>query len=287
MLKDLLRAARSELENANISTVDAELIAAHLLGVTRMDLHSREFQFTAEQELEFSDLISQRITGIPLQYLTGEAVFRYLVFDVGPGVLIPRPETELIVDAALVEIERIQSSKEWNKQQTSVIDLGSGSGAIAISIAQEARQRSLLVNVIAVENDEVAAQWLMRNIGKHDVDVRVVKESVTSALSGVKSDLVVANPPYISEAIASLPRELAHEPKAALFGGQTGLEIPTTFINAAKRLLKPSALLLLEHDDSQSKELETILAPDFYEILHFKDLNDRPRWISARRSNDG
>ncbi|MFM8329722.1 MAG: hypothetical protein ACKN80_05690, partial [Actinomycetales bacterium] len=143
MLKDLLRAARSELENANISTVDAELIAAHLLGVTRMDLHSREFQFTAEQELEFSDLISQRISGIPLQYLTGESAFRYLVFDVGPGVLIPRPETELIVDAALVEIERIQSSKEWNKQQTSVIDLGSGSGAIAISIAQEARQRSL------------------------------------------------------------------------------------------------------------------------------------------------
>ncbi len=286
MLKELLRAARSELEIANISQVDAELIAAHVLGVSRMDLHSREFQLTKEQELEFSDLLAQRITGIPLQYLTGEAPFRYLTFEVGPGVLIPRPETELLVDAALVEIERIQSSQEWNRQQTSVIDLGSGSGAIAISIAKEALQRSLLVNVIAVENDEAAAQWLIKNIGKHDVEVRVVKESVIDALSGVKSDLVVANPPYIPEGIDSLPNELLYEPKSALFGGADGLEIPTNFIKAAERLLKPSGLLLLEHDDSQSAKLQSILAPNFYEILHFKDLNERPRWISARR-NDG
>ena len=286
MLRDLLRAARSELETANISKVDAELIAAHVLGVSRMDLHSQEFQLTKEQELEFSDLLAQRITGIPLQYLTGEAPFRYLTFDVGPGVLIPRPETELLVDAALVEIERIQSSQEWNKQQTSVIDLGSGSGAIAISIAKEALQRGLLVNVIAVENDKAAAQWLIKNIGKHDVDVRVIQESVIDALTGVKSDLVVANPPYIPEGIDSLPKELLHEPKSALFGGEDGLEIPITFIKAAERLLKPSGLLLLEHDDSQSAQLQSILAPNFYEILHFKDLNDRPRWISARR-NDG
>ena len=286
MLKDLLRAARSELETANISKVDAELIAAHVLGVSRMDLHSREFRLTKEQELEFSDLLAQRITGIPLQYLTGEAPFRYLTFDVGPGVLIPRPETELLVDAALVEIERIQSSQEWNRQQTSVIDLGSGSGAIAISIAKEALQRGLLVNVIAVENDEAAAQWLIKNIGKHDVEVRVVKESVIDALFGVKSDLVVANPPYIPEGIDSLPTELLHEPKSALFGGEDGLEIPTNFIKAAERLLKPSGLLLLEHDDSQSAKLQSIMAPNFYEILHFKDLNERPRWISARR-NDG
>ncbi len=286
MLKELLRAARSELEIANISKVDAELIAAHVLGVSRMELHSREFQLTKEQELEFSDLLAQRITGIPLQYLTGEAPFRYLTFDVGPGVLIPRPETELLVDAALVEIERIQSSQEWNRQQTSVIDLGSGSGAIAISIAKEALQRGLLVNVIAIENDEAAAQWLIKNIGKHDVEVRVVKESVIDALSGVKSDLVVANPPYIPEGIDSLPNELLYEPKSALFGGADGLEIPTNFIKAAERLLKPSGLLLLEHDDSQSAKLQSILAPNFYEILHFKDLNERPRWISARR-NDG
>jgi release factor glutamine methyltransferase len=280
MLKELLRSAKSELESAKISKVDAELIAAHVLGVSRMELHSREFQFTPEQEIEFSDLLSQRIGGIPLQYLTGEAPFRYLVFDVGPGVLIPRPETELLVDAALVEIERIQSSKEWNKQQTSIIDLGAGSGAIAISIAKEARERG------AVEKDEAALNWLTRNIAKHEVDVRVVKDSVTEALQGVKSDLVVANPPYISEAISSLPIELEHEPRSALFGGSTGIEIPLIFIEAAKRLLKPDALLLLEHDDSQSDALAKSLAPDFHEILQFQDLNHRPRWISARR-NDG
>jgi release factor glutamine methyltransferase len=286
MLKELLRSAKSELESAKISKVDAELIAAHVLGVSRMELHSREFQFTQEQETHFSDLLSQRLGGIPLQYLTGEAPFRYLVFEVGPGVLIPRPETELLVDAALVEIERIQSSKEWNKQQTSIIDLGAGSGAIAISIAKEARERGLLVNVIAVEKEEEALNWLTRNIAKHEVDVRVVKDSVADALQGVKSDLVVANPPYISETISSLPKELEHEPRSALFGGSSGIELPLIFIETAKRLLKPDGLLLLEHDDSQSDDLARALASDFHEILQFQDLNHRPRWISARR-NDG
>lgn len=286
MLKERLRAARNELSEVSISEVDAELLAAFVLGVGRMELHAKEFSFTSEQEEEFLNLLAMRKSGKPLQYITGEAHFRYLTFEVGPGVLIPRPETELLVDAALVEIERIQSSKEWNKQQTSIIDLGAGSGAIAISIAKEARERGLLVNVIAVEKEEEALNWLTRNIAKHEVDVRVVKDSVADALQGVKSDLVVANPPYISETISSLPKELEHEPRSALFGGSNGIELPLIFIEAAKRLLKPDGLLLLEHDDSQSDDLARALASDFHEILQFQDLNHRPRWISAR-GNDG
>ena len=136
MLRERLREARRELSEVEISEVDAELLAAFVLGVGRMDLHAREFTLTPEQEVEFTALLNERKKGTPVQYLTGEAPFRYLNFDVGPGVLIPRPETELLVDAALVEVEQIQSAANWRiGARTSVVDLGAGSGAIAVSIA--------------------------------------------------------------------------------------------------------------------------------------------------------
>ncbi|NDA40591.1 MAG: peptide chain release factor N(5)-glutamine methyltransferase, partial [Actinobacteria bacterium] len=262
MLKERLRLARKELSESAISEVDAELIAAYVLGVGRMELHAKEFSFSPDQEREFTNLIAERKSGIPVQYLTGEAHFRYLTFDVGPGVLIPRPETELLVDAALVEIERIQSSATWRSGgRTSVVDLGAGSGAIAISIADEARKRSLAVQVVAVENQPEALIWLERNIAKHDVDVRVVKSDVATALEGIKCDLVVTNPPYIPDGSA-LPREVvAHEPVTALFGGIAGIEVPSKFIESATRILKAGGFLILEHHESQSEPLAALLAP--------------------------
>jgi release factor glutamine methyltransferase len=285
-LRDRLRAARSELANAAIPEIDAELLAAFVLGVGRMELHATEFNFSTEQESEFTNLISERKSGIPVQYLTGEAHFRYLTFDVGPGVLIPRPETELLVDAALVEIEQIQSATTWRiGSRTSVVDLGAGSGAIAISIADEARKRDLAVQVVAVENQPEALAWLERNIAKHDVDVRVVKSDVTTALEGIKCDLVVTNPPYIPDGL-ELPKEVAsYEPASALYGGIAGIEVPTEFIESAARILKPGGLLILEHHESQVGTLAALLAPDYFDIAHFKDLADRPRWLTARRSD--
>lgn len=284
MLKERLRAARSELAQASISEVDAELLAAFVLGVGRMELHAKEFSFTSEQEEEFLNLLTERKAGKPLQYLTGEAHFRYLTFDVGPGVLIPRPETELLVDAALVEIERIQSAPTWRSNiRTSVVDLGAGSGAIAISIADEAKRRGMPVQVVAVEREEGAITWLERNIAKHDVDVRVVKSDVATALIDVKCDLVVANPPYVPEG-AELPLEVVgHEPSSALFGGIAGLEEPTRFIECASRILKPGAMFLMEHHESQTEAIASILRSEFTEISNYLDLNNRPRWISARR----
>lgn len=288
MLKELLKVARRELSESSISEVDAELLAAFVLGVGRMELHAKEFNFSPEQEAEFTNLISERKSGIPVQYLTGEAHFRYLTFDVGPGVLIPRPETELLVDAALVEIERIQSSATWRTgNRTSVVDLGAGSGAIAISIADEARKRSLAVQVVAVESENGALSWLERNIAKHDVDVRVVKDDVATALEGIKCDLVVTNPPYIPDG-SVLPKEVvSHEPATALFGGIAGIEVPSQFIESATRILKPGGFLILEHHESQVETLAALLAPDYFDIAHFKDLVDRPRWLTARRNNLG
>lgn len=284
MLREILREARSELARAAISEIDAEYLAAFVLGVGRMDLHSREFAFNPEQESEFAVLLSARKKGIPLQYLTGEAAFRYLTLQVGPGVLIPRPETELLVDAALVEIEQMQSSQSWpDGARTSVIDLGAGSGAIAISIATEARERGLAVQVIAVESESAAISWLEKNIAKYEVDVRVIKSDVSEALQGIKSDIIVANPPYIPDGDPLPVEVVGHEPASALFGGRSGLEIPSKFIATATRALKPGGFFVMEHHESQSDALEKLLTEDYFEISHFRDLNERPRWLSARR----
>jgi release factor glutamine methyltransferase len=286
MLRERLRTAREKLQSVAIPTSDAEFIAAFILGVERMQLHAREYELNSEQESEFEDLLEQRLNGAPLQYLTGIAPFRYLDFEVGFGVLIPRPETELLVDAALVEIERIQAAPTWNHQPTSIVDLGSGSGAIAISIAHEARQRQLPVQIVAVESEIPAITWLTRNIAKHQVDVRVIEGRVEDALLDVKCDLVVANPPYIPSNLkigSDLPIELGFEPSSALFGGEAGLDIPYLFINAAARILKGRGLLLLEHHESQVASLSAELAAEFTELKSLQDLNQRPRWISARK----
>lgn len=283
-VKEVLRSAREQIEKAGIDRVDAELILAHVLGVERMQLHARTFELSVDQYELFEELIDTRISGTPTQYIIGEAPFRYLTFSVGPGVLIPRPETELLVDAAMVEIEKLKSAPHANSQAVSVVDLGAGSGAISISIAHEARQRALPVHVVAVEKSEPALEWLKKNVARHDVDVRVIHSDVNDALINVKCDIVVANPPYVpnSALLPSLVSE--NEPNIALFGGEeNGLEVPRLFIAAATRLLKPSGILILEHFEDQSAALEQILLADYSDISHYTDLNQRPRWLTARR----
>jgi len=286
-IKNLLKESKERFANAQIDGVDAELILAHVLGVGRMDLHARDFSLTTEQEEVFTELVAARIEGTPTQYLTGEAPFRYLTFSVGPGVLIPRPETELLVDAALVEIERIQSAPGITSPAVSVVDLGAGSGAIAISIAHEARARQMPVHVVAVEKSEAAQEWLQKNIARHEVDVRLIKSDVSQALEGVKCDIVVANPPYVPNEV-SLPELVRkNEPHEALFGGaRDGLELPRLFIATATRLLKPGGFLILEHFENQSALLERELSSHYSHISHYTDLNQRPRWMTARRKGE-
>lgn len=287
-IKDLLRSAKQQFELLDIPSVDAELMLAHILGVPRMQLHAKEFELLPEQSELLTEMIQARISGTPTQYLTGEAPFRYLTFAVGPGVLIPRPETELLVDAALVEIERIQSAPNYKTgNPTSVVDLGAGSGAIAISIAHEAAQRKMPVNVVAIEKSAQAVEWLKKNISQHEVDVRVIHADVAEALQGVKCDIVVANPPYVPNE-TPLPKLVAeNEPAEALYGGASdGMKIPLIFVATATRILKPGGYLVLEHFEAQSSALERELSRDYSEISHYKDLNDRPRWITAHRKGE-
>jgi len=281
-LKELLRAAFSQFEKNQIATVDAELLLAHLLGVSRKQIHSQSIELSeSEREkitLEFNDLIQQRLLGRPVQYITGSAAFRYLELEVGEGVLIPRPETELIVDRVIGHLSS-QPDKENSK---SIIELGAGSGAISIAIATEASLKGLKVSLVAVEKSAAAVEWLNKNIAKYDLPIRVVVEDVSTALPDIKADLVVANPPYIPND-EKLPIEVENfEPEMALRGGAVdGMQIPKLFIDAATRLLKSGGFFITEHHEKQGELIRSVLARDFLPAQTHADLTGRDRFTSA------
>ena len=279
-IKAILRSAKAQLSESNISEVDAEHLLAHILGLTRMDLHNPVvleatllgFSDQNIVEEQFFDLLDRRLSFEPLQYLTGTAPFRHLDIQVGPGVLVPRPESELLVEAVLQHIKNLP-------QPVSVVDLGAGSGALSLAIATEAPAS----RVIAVEKSPEALVWLKKNVSHIAENVRVVEGDVADVLPGIKCDVVIANPPYIPQR-QKLPRDVeAFEPHVALFGGPTGLEIPHMFIEAAARLLKPQGVLVIEHGEDQAEEIAKLLDVDFSEVASHDDLVGRPRWSSAVR----
>ena len=281
-MKELLRAAFSQFEKNQIATVDAELLLAHLLGVSRKQIHSQSIELSeSEREKissEFNELIQQRLLGRPVQYITGSAAFRYLELEVGEGVLIPRPETELIVDRVIGHLSS-QPDKENSK---SIIELGAGSGAISIAIATEASLKGLKVSLVAVEKSPTAAEWLNKNIAKYDLPIRVVIEDASTALPDIKADLVVANPPYIPND-EKLPIEVENfEPEMALRGGAVdGMQIPKLFIDAATRLLKSGGFFITEHHEKQGELIRGVLARDFLPAQTHADLTGRDRFTSA------
>jgi release factor glutamine methyltransferase len=283
-LKELLRSARNLFEKNRIPQVDAELLLAHLLGVSRKEIPDQELELSDEQRkiisAEYSELINQRLLGRPVQYIIGRAPFRYLDLEVGEGVLIPRPETEILVDRAIGFLTSLNAKNE----SKSVIDLGAGSGAIAIAIASECVLKELKVSVIAVEKSNDAALWLNRNIAKYDLPIRVVVEDVTTALKGVKADLVVANPPYVPDD-EQLPIEIeGYEPELAIRGGKVdGMQVPKIFIGAASRLLKSDGFLIFEHHENQTELIKQALIADFSSPQTHADLTGRDRFTSARR----
>ena len=283
-MKDLLRQAFTQFEKNKISTVDAELLLAHLLGVSRKEIHTQALEIPSDQiesiAAEYKELIGQRLLGRPVQYITGSAPFRYLDLEVGEGVLIPRPETELLVDRAIGFLTSMENSNEAK----SVIDLGAGSGAISIAITSEAALKGLNVSVIAVEKSEPAVVWLNKNIAKYDLPIRVVVEDVLTALPGVKADLVLANPPYIPDD-EKLPQEVeGYEPEIALRGGKVdGMQIPKLFLDSAARLLKPGGIFIMEHHEKQSDLVKQALKEEFILPQTHADLTGRDRFTSARR----
>jgi release factor glutamine methyltransferase len=281
-IKALISEGKAQIEAAGYSSVDAEILFAHLLGLTRMELHNPIALERALAEISdesaivdgYAQLVQRRCNHEPVQYLTGTAGFRNLDLAVGPGVLVPRPETEGLVEEVLKHIANLPGP-------VSVIDLGAGSGAMAISIATEA----LNTHVIAVEKSPEAIEWLKQNVAFYDESIRIVQGDVVDVLEGVKCDVVVANPPYVPDS-QPLPKDVAtFEPAIALFGGSDGLEIPKRFIAAAARLLKAGGLLAIEHTETQGESIANLLSTDFTQISLHLDLTGRPRWTSAIRGN--
>ena len=278
--KEFLRSGKEQLSVAGVPEVDAEHLLAHVLGITRMDLHNPvtvenaivAIGDTTVIEETFWKLLDRRCAHEPLQYLTGVAYFRYLELQVGPGVLVPRPESELLVEAVLKNIEGKDGA-------ISVVDLGAGSGALTLAIATEAPNTHL----IAVEKDPAAVEWLRKNVSRIDETVRILEMDVEDALDGVKCDVVIANPPYIPND-QELPKDVAeHEPAVALYGGPNGMEIPRRFINAAARILKSGGFLAIEHHESQPLDIAAAMANSFDDIQLHNDLVGRPRFTTGTR----
>jgi release factor glutamine methyltransferase len=281
-VREILKDAKEQLALSEIDGVDAEILLAHVLGISRMDLHNpvlleRTLEALDDKSIPletFHDLLARRILHEPLQYITGTAYFRNLELKVGPGVLVPRPESELLVGAVLTHIANLPAP-------VSVIDLGSGSGALALAIATEASNS----RVIAVEKSDEALVWLKKNVETIVEDLRIVHSDVNDALPGIKCDVVIANPPYIEDE-SDLPRDVVeHEPAIALFGGKDGMDAPRQFISSASRLLKSGGLLAIEHNEKQGTFIKDALSADFEEIQLHQDLAGRPRWTSAIRKN--
>ncbi len=281
--KEFLGTGKEQLRAVGIDATDAEHLMAYALGISRMDLHNpvivddrlANFGDLTILEETFWKLLDARAAHQPLQYLTGVSYFRYLEIQVGPGVLVPRPESELLVQAVLDHLENVTET-------VSVVDLGSGSGALALAISTENEK----TRVIAVEKDQAAIEWLKKNVARINEQVRIVESDVVDALEGVKCDVVIANPPYVPDSQV-LPRDVAeHEPAVALFGGPSGLDIPGRFIDTATRLLKPGGFLAIEHTEDQGDAIASLLAENFLNIITHRDLNKRPRYTTAIRGKE-
>lgn len=255
--------------------VDAELLLAHVLGVSRTALLTCD-DVADDAAARFAALLDQRADRVPLQHLTGRAPFRHLELAVGPGVFVPRPETEQLAGWALDRIAGLDSPV--------VVDLGSGSGALALAIAQEHPG----ARVTAVERDPLAIEWTRTNAIGSSVEVLdgdMTDPRLLTELDGTV-DVVVSNPPYVPDG-AGLPREVAeHDPPLALWGGDDGLDVVRGLLVTAARLLRPGGWLGIEHADQQGTSLPALVrsAGGWADVEDHPDLAGRPRYTTARRS---
>jgi release factor glutamine methyltransferase len=221
-------------------------------------------------EDDYTDLVRRRAERIPLQHLVGSAPFRYLELAVGPGVFVPRPETEVVVEWAV----------RHAPPQPLVVDLCTGSGAIALSLAYELRGAT----VHAVEADPVALKWARRN----DPEQQVVFHlgSVAGCLPELDGtvDVVVSNPPYLPVGTELDVETAEHDPELALWGGADGLDVVRQVEAAARRLLKAGGLLVVEHDVTHGEAAPELLraAGGWTDVADHDDLTGRPRFVTAR-----
>lgn len=282
-LADALRDARARLERAGVggADVDAELLAGHVLGLGRGEVQAsaiRGAHLDAAQRSRFDALVDQRATRVPLQHLTGRAPFRHLELRVGPGVFVPRPETEMVAQLAIDALRAAASPEPI------AVDLGTGSGAIALALATEVPH----ARVHAAENDVEAFVWAKENfaaVGAPNARVAFVDLATAfGELDGTVS-VLVSNPPYVpDDAVPRDPEVRFFDPPAALYGGPDGLDVVRVLSGVGRRLLHPGGVLIIEHGEWQGAEIRALLTTDGWRAAAtHRDLTLRDRATTALR----
>jgi len=274
----LLRRAGERLRGAGVESPehDASVLLGHVLGVSRGGLLPRR-EVPPGDAARFETLVGRRCAREPLQHLTGSAGFRLLDLAVGPGVFVPRPETELLAGWA---VHRCAELLRHGRRPV-VVDLGTGSGAIALAVATEAPG----AEVHAVELDEGALRWAERNLAGSGVDLR--HGDMADAFGDLDGsvDVVVSNPPYIPlgawESVAPEARD--HDPAPALWSGQDGLDALRTVERVAARLLRAGGMVGAEHADAQGESAPSVFtgAGRWTDVRDHSDLAGRPRFVTA------
>ncbi|QCQ90576.1 peptide chain release factor N(5)-glutamine methyltransferase [Rhodococcus sp. SGAir0479] len=276
--------AAAELERAGVPSarVDAELLAAHLLGVERTRLGLVPLVDPAVID-EYRALVARRAERVPLQHIVGSTAMGNVTLEVGPGVFVPRPETELLLAWALAHLEAS------GLRAPVVLDLCTGSGALALAIAHARPDAA----VHAVELEPQALAWARRNADRRreagDTPITLVRGDVTDRglltdLEGAV-DLVVSNPPYIPEGAVLEPEVGEHDPHSALFGGADGLSVIKPMINNIARWLRIGGAVGVEHDDTNGGQVAELFRARrvFDHVAEHPDLAGRPRFVVAER----
>lgn len=278
-----LERAVTILGTAGVPTarVDAELLVGHVLSLTRGEVQAKavtEAAVSSDDAATIARLVERRAAREPLQHITGRAAFRGLDLAVGPGVFVPRPETELVAQYAIDALREVATPEPVG------VDLGTGSGAIALALATEVPH----ARVFAVEVSPLAFIWARQNFSEQAVtNARVLLADLADALPELSGtvDVVISNPPYIPDgAIPRDPEVRLFDPELALYGGDDGLDVVRQVSTTARRLLHSGGLLVLEHGELQAAQIGALLAADGWTaIAHHRDLLGRDRATTALR----
>ncbi|WP_420811352.1 peptide chain release factor N(5)-glutamine methyltransferase [Candidatus Frankia nodulisporulans] len=297
-------AATTRLAAAGVASprADAEQLAAFVLGIGRAQLLLVD-DLPAPAATRFEALVCCRAAREPLQHLTGIAGFRYLDLLVGPGVFIPRPETESVVGWAIDALRAGGSGGAAGSDCAAgrggagaapvCVDLCAGSGTIALALAGEVPG----ARVHAVEREPAALAWLRRNVTSTGLAVEIHEADVADepppslARLDATVDLVVSNPPYLPDADRATvePEVGVHDPAAALWGGPDGLRVVRAVVRLAARLLRPGGLLVIEHADGHGESAPALLRADgrWQDVADHPDLGGRDRFVTGRMARPG
>ena len=273
-ISQALRKAAQLFEDhgAGVPRLTAEVLLSHCLGVDKPHLYGHPEQIlTSKQAARFEEYVQQRLAGKPTQYITGTQEFYGISFRVDPDVLIPRPETELLVEEALAHASETEQ----------ILDVGAGSGCIAVAIKSNAPRS----HVIAVDISGPALRVARRNAVEHGVHVEFVHSDLVDAFRHESLGMIVCNPPYVPlKDLPGLQHELRYEPAVALFGGQDGLDAYRRLIKTAAAALKPEGRLLLELGYNGRSSVEAMLSDaDWHLPIVRTDLAGIDRVLAVRR----